>query len=161
MKIGIMSDSHDNIAKIVKAVEVFNTQGVECVFHAGDIISPFTAIQFKELKSKLVVIFGNNDGEKTFLYERFKPIADIYKNFFGSIDGDKVKLAMFHEPEEIDFLRDTSGFDLIIYGHTHKVDIRKGKVMVVNPGETCGYLSGKATVAVLDTAGMKCEVIEL
>ena len=50
--IGIMSDSHDNLTAIRKAVEFFNKKQVKAVLHAGDIISPFTVRAFKELRTR-------------------------------------------------------------------------------------------------------------
>jgi len=47
MKIGIMSDSHDNMNMVAKAVELFNQRGVSRVLHAGDIIAPFFTIPLK------------------------------------------------------------------------------------------------------------------
>jgi len=35
MKIGIISDTHDNLPQIKKAVEIFNREKVELVLHAG------------------------------------------------------------------------------------------------------------------------------
>lgn len=49
MLIGIISDTHDNQDKTRKAIELFNSKGVEYVIHAGDYISPFTLKLFKEL----------------------------------------------------------------------------------------------------------------
>jgi hypothetical protein len=51
MLIGIMSDTHDDIAQTKKAVAMFNRKKVEHVLHAGDIISPFMIDTLKELKS--------------------------------------------------------------------------------------------------------------
>ena len=41
MKIGVLSDSHDNVHMVAKAVELFNDEGVVLVVHAGDFIAPF------------------------------------------------------------------------------------------------------------------------
>ncbi|HCL90984.1 MAG TPA: YfcE family phosphodiesterase, partial [Candidatus Atribacteria bacterium] len=49
MKIGIISDTHDNLPKIKKAVGIFNREKVELVLHAGDFVSPFTFLEFKNL----------------------------------------------------------------------------------------------------------------
>ena len=48
---------------------------------------------------------------------------------------------------------DSSGRYLaIVHGHTHVPEIKElGGTKVVNPGEACGYVSGKETVALLDT----------
>ena len=65
VKIGIMSDSHDNINAIKRAVEIFNEEKVEAVFHAGDFIAPFVVpLALKNLKCDLYGVFGNNDGER-------------------------------------------------------------------------------------------------
>ncbi|NIO23209.1 MAG: YfcE family phosphodiesterase, partial [Candidatus Aenigmarchaeota archaeon] len=42
MKIGIMSDTHDQTRRVRKAVDIFNKEKVELVIHCGDIIAPFT-----------------------------------------------------------------------------------------------------------------------
>jgi hypothetical protein len=34
--------------------------------------------------------------------------------------------------------------DVIIYGHTHEVDIRIGSPLIINPGEAGGWLKGKS-----------------
>ncbi len=41
--VGVLSDSHDNMPAIERAVDFFNENNVDMVMHAGDIISPFTA----------------------------------------------------------------------------------------------------------------------
>lgn len=55
MKIGILSDSHDNMPKLARAVELFNEEKVELVLHAGDLVSPITA---NELIRLFVVLSG-------------------------------------------------------------------------------------------------------
>lgn len=61
MTIGLISDSHDQMPHIKKAVTVFKKEGVELVLHAGDFCSPFTIPPFDGLELKAV--FGNNDGD--------------------------------------------------------------------------------------------------
>jgi hypothetical protein len=52
--------------------------------------------------------------------------------------------------------------DIVVTGHTHEVvnETRDGK-LVLNPGECCGYLSDRATVAVIETDGPCAEIIEV
>jgi putative phosphoesterase len=43
-------------------------------------------------------------------------------------------------------------YDVVIYGHTHeRVFEEVDDVLVINPGECCGYLTGNPTVVILDT----------
>ncbi|HLD30045.1 MAG TPA: metallophosphoesterase family protein, partial [bacterium] len=56
----------------------------------------------------------------------------------------------------------SQNYDLIIYGHTHKIDTRKeGKTLVINPGELGGWLTGRKTFVILDLASMKYRLAEL
>jgi predicted phosphodiesterase len=38
MKIGIISDTHDDIENVQKAIEIFNAEGVNYAIHAGDYV---------------------------------------------------------------------------------------------------------------------------
>jgi putative phosphoesterase len=60
------------------------------------------------------------------------------------------KVLLMHEPDNLDLLAASGRFDAIVYGHTHEADIRTGKTIVVNPGEACGWLKGRRTIAVWD-----------
>ncbi|MCX6338462.1 MAG: metallophosphoesterase [Candidatus Aureabacteria bacterium] len=160
MKLGLMADSHENMPAIAKAVELFNREGVAVVLHAGDIISPITAKEFAKLKMPLIAVFGNNDGEKFFLREKLKGIGEIHeRKWEGELGGKRVLL--IHVPDMLDALAASGAYDLIVYGHTHEVVVRKGKTLVVNPGECGGWLTGRCTVAILDTERMTAEIHDL
>lgn len=160
MLIGIMSDSHDNMNAIRKAVEVFNGKKVSAVLHAGDIVSPFTASEFEKLKMKFEGVFGNNDGDKPYLLERFKNIGELHQDFFErELDGKKI--VVMHQPKFIDQLLKDRKYDVVIYGHSHKIDVRKDSALVINPGETGGWLTGRSTVVILDTENLNTEIVEL
>jgi len=159
-KIGLIADSHENMPMIAKAVELFNRERVERVLHAGDIISPITAKEFKKLKCPLIAVFGNNDGEKIFLREKFSAIGEIHeRRWEGEIGGRKILL--IHAPDMLDALAASGAYDLIVYGHTHVALVRQGKTLVVNPGECGGWLTGRCTVAILDTEKMTAEIRDL
>ena len=160
MKIGILSDTHDRLPLIEQAVERFNAEGVELVLHAGDFVSPFTAKPLAKLDGEFVGVFGNNDGDRIYLTKRFETIGPIHLGYH-TFDADGVRAVLMHEPKSIDALAASEHYDLVVYGHTHEIDLREGPCVVVNPGEVCGYLSGRATVVVLDTATMKPELIDL
>ncbi|MEW6040675.1 MAG: metallophosphoesterase [Elusimicrobiota bacterium] len=161
MKIGIMADSHENMDMIEKAVEVFNKAGVETVLHAGDIISPITFKEFKKLNCHLICVYGNNDGEKEFLKEKFKGKGEFHRvSYEGEFSG--LKVLMMHEPRQIEALAASQRYDVIIYGHTHREDLRtQGKTLIVNPGECGGWLEGKNTVIILELPSKKVEVVDL
>jgi putative phosphoesterase len=160
VKIGILSDSHDRLPLLEEAVERFNAAGVELVLHAGDFVSPFTAIPLSKLNANFVGVFGNNDGDRIYLTKRFERIGPIHLGYHAFEAGGRRGVLM-HEPKSIDALVTSGHYDLVVYGHTHEADVREGSCVVVNPGEACGYLSGRATVVILDTATMAPELIDL
>jgi putative phosphoesterase len=66
------------------------------------------------------------------------------------------------ETELLNTLIDTGYFNAIVHGHSHNRGVeQKGKTLVVNPGELCGYLTTKATLALLDTGKNTAEIVEL
>lgn len=157
MKIGIITDSHDHQSNLRKSVEIFNSFGVEKVFHAGDLVAPFTKRELGKLRAPLICVFGNNDGERLMLKSVF---GEIYlPPLEVTLDGKKIVL--MHEPDNLEALIKSEYYDVIIYGHTHAIDIRKGKTLIINPGESCDWLTGKSNIAVLDLSTMEPELIEL
>ena len=160
VKIGIMSDSHENMGAIRKVVDLFNKAGVEMVYHAGDIISPITYKEFSSMKSPMICSFGNNDGDRSYLKQKFGTKTAFYDFYSGNIFGRRV--FMCHHPDFCEEIADSGAYDLVIYGHTHEVDIRnRGKALIINPGETGGWLTGRKTVVVLDTGDMKYDLYDI
>ena len=82
MVIGIMSDTHDRLDAIDKAINYFNSQNVTDVLHAGDLVSPFVVPRFLELKSKLHFVWGNNEGAREFTKVKFADIG--IQNYEGN-----------------------------------------------------------------------------
>ena len=162
--IGIISDSHDNLAAIRKAVEFFNKKQIKAVLHAGDIISPFTAKAFKELNSQLYFVFGNNDGDRITLLRKFEEIGAVPCGDFGDLTIDGLHIALLHGTDEtlVKALAKSGDFDVVVRGHTHDAGVRiiEG-TPIINPGECAGVLSGKCTVATLEVANLNIEITEL
>ena len=158
--VGIISDTHDNRTAIRQAVEIFNRRGASLIIHAGDLVAPFTALDFKALNSPMEMVFGNNDGEKIGLSTSFKEIGNLLPGPRTFTFQGK-KFLLMHEPGSLDALAGSCSVDVIIYGHTHEIDIRKGPPLIINPGEAGGWLRDKCTIALLELETMVVEVIEL
>ena len=158
MKIGILADTHDNLPAIAKAVGILNDMEVGHVLHAGDLVSPFVSIPLKTLNMGFTAVFGNNDGERIGLSNVFK--GKIHRPPFALELGGK-KILLMHEPDNLDALAASGCFDAIVYGHTHETDIRKGKTLVINPGEACGWLKGTRTIAIWDLADGDVQIMPL
>lgn len=161
--IGIISDSHDNLEAIKEAAVFLNERNVSLVLHAGDYIAPFTVREFKNLKCPFRGVFGNNDGEKKGLNRAFSEMGTEIKEFEEmTLEGKRI--AVYHGTlnEFLSALISGGEYDVVIRGHTHNPEIRKeGKTLVINPGELCGYLTGKKTVCLLDLGSMDASIHEI
>jgi len=160
VKIGIMSDSHENRPAIAEAVKIFNSEKVEKVFHAGDMISPIMHAEFKKLQCPMIAVFGNNDGDRAYLREKFRGLAEFYDFYSGECGGRRI--FMVHVPDFVEDIASEGNYDIVIYGHTHKSDIRKsGGALIINPGECGSWLLGKKSVVVLETEDLSYRLIDL
>jgi len=162
MIIGIISDTHDNIYLIDEVVKQLNERDVDLVLHAGDYVSPFAVSHFKPLKAKMIGVFGNNCAERELLKKLFREIGVEVRGSFVKIPADDLKTALYHGHEEnlLNSLIGSGGYDVVICGHTHKAETyKKGGTTVINPGEVCGYLTGKSAYALLDTQTIRVETV--
>lgn len=159
MAIGIISDTHDDMERIKRAVTLFNEKGVSHVIHAGDLVSPFTFDFLVDLRAPLSAIFGNNDGDRVLLHTRAG--GNIHTQPL-SLKLEGREIVVVHEPLMVEALASSGRFDAVVYGHTHTPDIRKlNSTLIINPGKAARLHKGKSTMAILDTGKMEAEVIEL
>lgn len=159
--IGIMSDSHDNVSTIKQAVHVFNSANCELVIHAGDFVAPFAARELGHLACPVKAVYGNCDGEKTGLKVAFKDIGEIHEEPLSFTHKDLSYLITHigYPPESKKVLE---GIHVYIFGHTHRPEIKtKKKTLIINPGESGGWVTGKSTVVLFDTKTQNAEIILL
>ena len=163
MKIGIMSDTHDRLDAVEKAIDLFNREKVEHVLHAGDLVSPFVAPKFARLNAKLHIVWGNNEGDKEFIRVKFGEIGITPLGNFAALELGGKKIALLHgtHDEIVGALLKSGAYDVVVRGHNHRVEIREGETLLVNPGEVCGYLTGRQTVAILNLTELEAEIFHL
>lgn len=169
MKLAIVSDTHDNVDVIAAFVRTCNEREVDAVLHCGDFCSPFVARQFSKLNKGVAfhAIRGNNDGDIVHLNRTFASLGEIKENCIVlDLAGCKVLAMHGHAITEamIDAIARAGAHDIVVYGHYHHVrDETVGTTRVLNPGEACGYLTGKATcmLATLEPGRVDIEVVTL
>lgn len=156
MKIGVLSDSHDHLPNVQKAVDLLLAEKVEKIVHCGDLVAPFVARVVGKLKEnkniECVAIFGNNDGERVGIKKIFGEIFSI-KGEFYECEWAGIKIAVYHGTDNalLNNIIDSNHYQLVLCGHTHQIRIEEcHSVLVVNPGEVCGYLTNRATCAIVD-----------
>lgn len=153
MIIGILSDTHDNVPMIKKAVERLKEERVQLVLHAGDYISAFTAKPYADLNVLMVGVYGNNCAERDTLKRVYSEVGAELQGDFAEVEVGGLKIALTHGHIKSEMDKAMNGdYDVVVRGHSHRSSIGEedGK-LVINPGEVCGYVTGTSSIAFLDT----------
>lgn len=169
MKIAVLSDIHDHLDKLEKALKLVKNNKVANIVFCGDMVSPFTTSILAGADLLTYACLGNNDedqigmmklGGKKFTWFHLS-------QEYGHIELDSKKVAFCHYPKLAELLAKTGEYDAVFYGHTHVVNKKHyGKSLLLNPGAVCGIdfdkkAYNKATFAIYDTKTNSAEIIEI
>lgn len=160
MIIGVTGDTHNNLKNIKVICSIFNENGVDKVFHTGDISLPKSLSAFKDLNCPLSAILGNNDilerHDLEIAANEFE--CKIFEEPYFETILDK-KISVLHHPELIDE-KMTIENDLILHGHTHRYRSEKvDNCLIFNPGECAGFMRGKNQVGIISLKDIEAKVI--
>ena len=124
MKIGIISDKHNLIRPETAAA----LTGCDAILHGGDISRQEVLDELRKI-APVYVVRGNNDKEWA-------------EHIPWSLDFELAGLRIYMTHKKKDLPEDLSPYDLVVYGHSHKYDLKEpaegeaGPVLL-NPG-SCG-----------------------
>lgn len=89
MKIGIISDTHNQISLIRKALGIFKNEKVGIIIHVGDMDMASTLEEFKAMELPVKMVIGNIDEEPERFIEKAKRLnIDFFLNSFIDIDAE-------------------------------------------------------------------------
>jgi putative phosphoesterase len=159
VRIGVVSDTHNNLANVRRIVELFAQARVERVVHTGDITQVKTLRVLAELGAPLFGVFGNNDqGERESLEQAAAELGMELADSPLELVWAGRRILVVHDPRELEAHLD--GHDLVLHGHTHERRIeRSAGRLVFNPGECAGHLEGRNAVGVVDLATLDVEIL--
>lgn len=169
MKVCILSDSHDHIPLLDRAVSDAIELGVEAVLHCGDVVAPSTLHCLRKYDIPVHVIHGNNTGDLYSLTALSHKDANQIK-YYGmdagfSLGGKRIFLV--HYPHYARAMAATGNYDLVCCGHSHKVSIevlenvKHTHTTVVNPGTIGGVGKDTANWVLGDLSDMTFDVHEV
>lgn len=141
MLIAILSDSHDQITHLHRAVEVANNAKAEVLIHCGDLISPFMLARLERFNGPVHLIYGNNAGDQHLISSRCqrKGINIHHHGITGEIVLDNISIGFNHYPDLARGLAASGKYNIVCCGHNHICSIEKiGKCLLVNPGDLLG-----------------------
>ena len=155
MQVGIISDTHDNVAAIERATAVFEREGVDVVIHCGDFVAPPVIAHFDGFE--LHGVLGNNDGEIAGLHAAFDALggeSELHGRF-ADLAFDGVSFGVLHGESlpEVQAIAAAGSYDYVCYGHHHvREQTEKGRTTLLNPGAHFPTVpDDHRTVAIVDT----------
>ncbi|HIC92099.1 MAG TPA: metallophosphoesterase [Syntrophaceae bacterium] len=163
MVIAIMSDSHDNIWNVGKAVEIIKSRQAQVIIHCGDLVAPFILKELAKFEGPVHWVLGNNDGDQ---YLLTKLCLTELKNmephgFIGKLNFEEVAIAFTHYEEVGYALAHTGQYHLVCCGHTHAYRLQKiHQTTLLNPGEVMGK-DGPGTFCLFDTVTKEVKLLKL
>ncbi|MBW1615569.1 MAG: metallophosphoesterase family protein [Deltaproteobacteria bacterium] len=145
--ISVISDTHNFLYdKLEEALK-----GSDLIIHAGDIGSP-DIIERLEKIAKVVAVRGNTDYEAW--AEKYNKYETI--NIFGKT------IYLLHSLAEINIDPKEESIDMVIYGHTHRPEIKTVEgVIYLNPGTALMVGGPTFARAEITENNIECKIIKL
>jgi uncharacterized protein len=167
MKIGLLSDTHNNLPGARRALDLLVARGARHLVHCGDagedIIDLLSAV-WQEHGIRSHVAIGNCDrtsgNDACFAPQPAGIERGIELEFTLA---DKCCVVLHGDnATRLDAVSASGTFDYVFTGHTHSpANKRMGKSRVLNPGSPVCPRRGPPTVAVLDLATDEVEWLAL
>ena len=153
MKLAVMSDSHDNIRNLEKALSMIMKEKADLIIHCGDFVAPFMLKELEKAGIPVYGVLGNNDGSGFLLAQTaFSELRHVTLfEIVGQIDADGFSVSFTHQRVVAEGLAATGRHDLVCYGHSHVHRLETvGKTLLLNPGEIMGK-EGRPGFCIVDT----------
>ena len=162
MKVAVISDTHDNVWKLAKAMP--HLAAADAVIHCGDLVSPSTVRDLAKGvgNTPIHIVWGNNETDKSGierLVEEFPHVT--HHGMTAEIELQGLKVAACHYLRVAQRLASSGLYDMVCYGHKHKPHEEWiGDCLLLNPGEVMG-MRGPSTIALVDLPERSVEWIDL
>jgi putative phosphoesterase len=159
MRLGILSDTHDQLARTVRAVRVLRDAGAEALVHCGDLTGPDIVHACAVLPCSYVR--GNNDHDEDGLRAAVAATGGTWLGSGGELTLAGRRIAVTHGDSPTAFRRLLRAApDYLLFGHTHvRMDSGDEATRQINPGAL--HRAAEWTVAVLDPATGALEFVTI
>ena len=160
MRLGILSDIHDNLWNLQPAIAFLNTEA-DALLCCGDLCSPFVVDELKKFTGPVHIIFGNNDADLYRITRKSDSRVQVYGELFEAELGGR-KIAANHFDYLARPIARSGLYDLVCFGHNHRISQEKfGNTLAVNPGPIMGAAFGPAGWENVDPTFLVCALDSL
>jgi putative phosphoesterase len=141
MRVGIISDIHDNLWNLKPAIEWLN-ENAGVLICCGDLCSPFVMDELKKFRGPVNIVFGNNDADLFRITRKSDSRVQVHGEFFET-QFDEKTLAVNHFDYLARPIAQSGRYDIVCFGHNHRISLEQfGRTLCVNPGPIMGAAFG-------------------
>jgi putative phosphoesterase len=163
MKIGILSDTHNNQKNLLAALDLFKSRQVDTLIHCGDFTGADIVPLFQGFH--VISVFGNGDiasGEIRAALLNLNPENYAGMVYTGRIDGARIAVTHGHVPGQVDELVHSGQYDYVFKGHSHQHKVeRYNFTRLINPGALGGLHREDRQICLLDLYSGKADFIKI
>jgi putative phosphoesterase len=159
VRIGILSDTHDQVRRAGLAVAALKSAGAEALFHCGDITIAEVVHECHGIP--VYFVFGNCDFDRQTLRYAIAAIGGSCLERGGVVTLAGRQIAITHGDSDLELRRLRAlKPDLLLSGHTHRFsDTSQASIRHINPGAL--HRASVWTVALLDLASGRLDVLPI
>lgn len=162
MKIGIISDTHDNLDNLKAALKMLAAEGVTRIIHCGDLCGPDVIRRLAGFE--VWIAQGNMDRNVELARVAEEALGRGRLAWLHKLALDGYSMAVIHgDNEEALGNLITSGKQAYVFhGHTHRRREQKiGRTRVINPGALGGTRRQSRSFCILDLATGEARFVEI
>jgi uncharacterized protein len=158
-RVGVLSDTHNQIERTARAIELLKDRGATVFFHGGDITEEGIIELFEGLEAYFA--FGNNDRDRGALERAMKAAGLVCLGEGGEVGIGPRRIALTHGHNKIVLRKLLSASpDFLFLGHSHrKRSERVGSTRLINPGAL--HRANPKTVACVGLDPIEVEFVEV
>ena len=163
MKIGVLSDTHEDVNNLEIVLAAYRDQGITQLIHCGDMTTSDTARSLEGFD--VVYVDGNMDQGIPEIYRTLRDLSQhsvVLPTFEGEIGAISVGVTHGDDENELRRLIDSGKHQYVFHGHTHRRrDETIGSTRIFNPGALGGLQFESRSYSIVDLETGEITLVEL
>jgi putative phosphoesterase len=162
MRIGIISDTHDNLRNLETALEILEKEGIARLLHCGDLSGPGVVEAMSRFN--VWIARGNVDHHPELEPTVLEILGNgrLAEHHRLNLAGHTVLMVHGHREGELRRQISTGEYAYVFHGHTHRRrDETIGPTRVINPGALGGMRWQQRSFCIVDLESDEVAFIEV
>jgi len=164
VKIGVLSDTHNNEANTLRALDVFRQNQITQLIHCGDVTRPPVLELFRGFEMWLV--WGNNDQDLSGLRTAARHADNIHcMGYDAIVEFGPHRIGACHgdDQDRLAGLTHSGLCEWVFRGHSHVHGLEKiqPRVSLLNPGALGGRNPEPRGIAIVDLTHATAQFLQV